>query len=243
MDDWNWVVLSNHINLDEVRKYPYLRWSRKGLSMNKDITIEDTTTLHLPNATGKWILFMIQMKSCEIWPPSTISGSSKSLVTIDKVKEDIYHIYNRSDISYDPKITVSDILYLFLPNVIGEWNWFTLSVNITMDEVRKYPYLTWSKAGLSRNRGITIYDILNLDLPCSMDDWDWYSLSTKMNIRDIIQSISLPWNKRGMSFNRGITGRIIQMIDMERVDILQRDYISLYTNITKSMYDICILCA
>ena len=38
-DEWNWLFISEYIDIQEVVKHPYREWNKEGLSQNRGITL------------------------------------------------------------------------------------------------------------------------------------------------------------------------------------------------------------
>ena len=95
--EWKWYWISSNISMSEVYKYPYEPWDRRGLSLNKDISIDLVHNLVLPNATGYWD-----------------SSSVSKNISISDVYKYPYEIWNRQCLSMNKNITIDLIHNLVL---------------------------------------------------------------------------------------------------------------------------------
>lgn len=116
-----------------------------------------------------------------------------------------------------------------LPNAVGEWNWYELSMVIPMDDIRAHPDLPWNREGLSWNKDITVEAMNKLDevLTSATGEWEWWHLPSRVPIGDIRLHPDLPWDAEGLSLNPGITvddvvhlgveGDIDSVVSMEEI--------------------------
>ena len=44
---------------------------------------------------------------------------------------------------------IDDIVYMQLPNAVGDWNWTSISEHTSIEQVKKYPDLPWNKKCIS----------------------------------------------------------------------------------------------
>lgn len=93
-------------------------------------------------------------------------------VSIDDVRKYPDLPWDREGLSMNSTLMLYDVLYLELPNAVGDWDWRSISRCISSEQVREYPDLPWNRRYLSCNRSLTMHDIL--DLPLKEGEWDWY---------------------------------------------------------------------
>ena len=196
-EEWSWRYLSRHVPIEDVLRNPDLRWSRKGLSKNKNLTIDAKNMfddMHTPDA---W----------EGWHWEHISRN----VPIEDVPRNPDEPWDRRGLSLNKSLTIDikeEIDAIHMPRVRGRWQWFFLSVNVPTEDVLRNPTLPWDREGLSLNPGITINlknKIDNMHTPHIQDDWDWDFLSRYVPIEDVVENPGLPWDRQELSWNKSLT--------------------------------------
>ena len=94
---WSWVDISENIPISDVYRYPYEKWDRTGLSLNKDISIDIIHNLVLPNTTNDWDWYWI----------------SENIEVLDVYKHP-YETWDRYGLSCNKDLSIDDIYRLDL---------------------------------------------------------------------------------------------------------------------------------
>jgi hypothetical protein len=129
-----------------VRHNPDRPWTKKGLSMNKGITIVIIDRLSRLNIAGFWS-----------W--SSISEN----IAIEEVWHHPLYPWDREGLSTNEGITMNLVNNLKMPHAIHEWDWEHIQANIPMHDFYRNPKKHWNKRSLSTNPNLTIIDIRAID--------------------------------------------------------------------------------
>jgi hypothetical protein len=148
--DWDWNSISRNIGIQDIIDNPHLPWSKRGLSLNKDIN--SIIDIRIPNAIDQWITSLVEIELFHNYRPS-----QKYNISMEYIRSHINEEYNLRSLSYNINLEI-DIIELDLPNTIGEWNYYSVC---SMPKIHISDFRTLLKyctrKDLSNNIYINIY--------------------------------------------------------------------------------------
>lgn len=108
---------------------------------------------------------------------------------------------------------------------LGEY-YYHISEYINIRQIINNPKLPWSLDTLSYNKTLTIEAIRIIGL-ANRDGykWNWFQLSEHMRIEDIRANPDLLWISSSLQQNKGFTIRDLELINLNKWDILVRNTI------------------
>lgn len=215
------LVKNPNFKLKHVLESPYDDWDWRGISKNKNITIEQVIEHDFP---WNWYCLSSRLLVKDIFDnpnlPWDWNGISKNkTLTMKHIKKNIHKI-NWHELSNNPNITFEFII----KNKKEDWNWYRLSQhpnikmehiinndlrwdimgleetpNVTCPEIFKY---IKSTIFLSENPAVTIQDIYKYK-----ECWDYCSLSYNPNVTfDFVKdNINKKWDLTGLVLNPNLT--------------------------------------
>ena len=218
----NYVISSENIPFELLKKYPNAHWNWKNLSQFTNFTMEMLE--YFSNKPLDW---------CSI--------SSYSKIPLDIIEKNLNKPWNFYSLSMYRPLTLNFIEKLHLDEHvrwagISKLSYITLeffekyydrlnvdnlseNVNLSLEVVEKYNHLNWQLNRLSHNPVITLEFIEN-----HQDfKWDWYEIAENPNItlEFIEKHIDEDWNWDEISKNPNITLDFIEKyIDKINFDVL-----------------------
>lgn len=185
---WEWHLISQYINCNEVETSTYQTWDRYGLSLNNTIKSEMfSKRFIMPNAIGKWD-----------WDFISASISKKEIYRNPWILEHL-----NIKIEENPDVEMWMIDQKGLRDQLTRWD--LLSQNLPIEDIINNPQLPWDLTYLSLNRHADLNKLKNFKMSKSKGKWSWVNASQVINMAYIRKNSKSQWSKFGLSRNPGIT--------------------------------------
>lgn len=220
-EEFDMSAISRYINIEEVRKNPFLAWDKKYLSSNRSMHLSDLS-LDLPNSTGDW-----DFKDLHRYLP------------MEEIMEDTNYVWDRKELSYNSSMKLK-FLDVRSPSLIGNWDMLLIHQHIDIQEVIDNPTYQWNRNNLSFNYGMTGFLKKYLYLPNSTaryinvpscpelpeeivdslpnaifaGEFTIYFASKRVSMELLRKYNLLPWDKQGLSLNNNITMDEVLHLDL-----------------------------